>query len=163
MKFGAIAFPSFAVVGVALLLLSGAPVASAGRLTPESTTEMRKLIDMLGNIYGKEVGETRFGELGSNQIITLPFDSDATVEYYINVVCDDDCENVDLAVLEADGVEIDTDDADDNSPVLNVHASEYRSVLDTPKGIARPMSIEIRMKACKAETCGYALRVSAVD
>jgi len=161
MKLRKIAFPAIAA-GCALLL-GGAPVASAGHLTPESTTEMRKLIEMLGNIYGKEVGETRFGEMGSNQIITLPFDGDATVEYYINVVCDDDCENVDLAVLEADGVEIDTDDADDNSPVLNIHASEYRSVLDKPKGISRPMSIEIRMKACKVETCGYALRISAVD
>lgn len=162
MKFGGFAFQSLAVAGAAFLL-SSAPVASAGHLTPESTAEMRKLIDMLGSIYGEEVGETRFGELGSNQIITLPFEGDATVEYYINVVCDDDCENVDLAVLEADGVEIDTDDADDNAPVLNIQASEYRSVLDKPKGIARPMSIEIRMKACKAETCGYALRISAVD
>lgn len=147
----------------ALLAIATMPVASAGKLTPESTVEIDKMLEMLGGIYGKEVGETRHGELATNEIITIPFEGDATVEYYVNVICDDDCENVDLAIMEADGVEIDTDDADDNAPVLNIHESEYRSVLDKPKGIPRPMTIEIRMKACKAETCGYGLRISATN
>lgn len=137
--------------------------ASAGKITPESTREIRDMLTMIGNIYGPEVGETRFGELAAGQIISLPFEGDATVEYYMNVICDDDCENVDLAVSESDGTEIDTDDADDNAPVLNIHASEYRSVLEKPKGISRPMTLEIRMKACKAETCAYGVRISAVD
>lgn len=150
------------LVGATLAAAIAIP-ASAGKITPESTREIRDMLTMIGNIYGPEVGETRFGELGPGQIISLPFEGDATVEYYMNVICDDDCENVDLAVSEADGTEIDTDDADDNAPVLNIHASEYRSVLEKPKGISRPMMLEIRMKACKAETCAYGVRISAVD
>ncbi len=149
-------------VGAALAAAIAVP-AGAGKITPESTKEIRDLLTMVGNIYGPEVGETRFGELGAGQIISLPFEGDATVEYYVNVICDDDCENVDLAASDADGMEIDTDDADDNAPVLNIQASEYRSVLDKPKGISRPITLEIRMKACKAETCAYGLRISAVN
>ncbi len=150
------------MIGAALALAAAIP-ASAGKITPESTTEIRKMLVMIGDIYGKEVGETRFGELAAGEIISLPFEGDATVEYYVNVICDDDCENVDLAAADADGSEIDVDDADDNAPVLNIQASEYRSVLDKPKGISRPMTLEIRMKACKAETCAYGLRISAKD
>ena len=118
---------------------------------------------MPGEIYGAEAGETRFGELAAGEIISIPFGGDATVEYYVIVICDDDGENVDLAVLEADGVEIDVDDADDNAPALNIQASDYRSVLDKPKGIPRPMAIEIRMQACKVETCAYGLRISSKE
>lgn len=147
----------------AIALLTAIPVAGASKLTPDSTAEIRKLLHMLGDIYGEEVGETRFGEMATGDVISIPFDGDATVEYYFNVICDDDCENVDLAAQEADGVEIDVDDADDNGPVLNIQASEYRSPIDKPKGILRPMTVEIRMKSCKAETCGYGLRISASE
>lgn len=146
-----------------ITLFAAIPVAGAAKLSPDSTAEIRKLLNMLGDICGKEVGETRFGEMATGDVISIPFDADATVEYHFNVICDDDCENVDLAAQEADGSEIDVDDADDNAPVLNVHESEYRSASDKPKGILRPMTIEIRMKSCKAETCGYGLRVSASE
>jgi hypothetical protein len=145
------------LAGAALALTTAIP-ANAGKITPASAKEIRDLLTMIGGIYGPEVGE-----LAAGQVISLPFEGDATVEYYMNVICDDDCENVDLAVSDADGTEIDTDDADDNAPVLNIHASEYRSVLEKPKGISRPMTLEIRMKACKAETCAYGVRISAVD
>jgi hypothetical protein len=45
--------------------------------------------------------------------------------------------------------------------VLNIQESEYRSVFDKPRGILLPMTIEIRIKARKAETCGHGLRISA--
>lgn len=153
--------PRILLLGAALIAAS--VPANAGPITPESTADIRKMLAMLGDLYGKEVGETRFGELGDGQVISLPFEADATVEYYVNVTCDDDCTNVDLAASEADGTEIDTDDADDVAPVLNIQASEYRSVLDKPKGISRPITLEIRMKACKAQTCAYGLRISAVN
>lgn len=144
-------------------LLVFTPGALAGKLNDASVSEIRKLLKMVGEIYGDEVGETRFGELAAGEITSIPFEGDATVEFYVNVICDDDCENVDLAVLEADGVEIDVDDADDNAPVLNIQAAEYRSVLDKPRGIPRPMTIEIRMKTCKAETCAYGVRISSKE
>jgi hypothetical protein len=144
----------------AVILAAGA--ATAGKLNDASREEIRKLLNLVAP-SGKEVGETRFGELAAGQVIDLPFEGDRTVEYYVNVICDDDCVNVDLAIMDAAGVEIDTDDADDNAPVLNIQADEYRPVLDEPKGIPRPMTLQIRMKACKAETCGYGVRITRTD
>lgn len=144
------------------LAVGAADLASASRLNDASVAGMRKLIDLVAP-SGEAVGETRFGELASGQVIELPFVGDRTVEYYVNAICDDDCVNVDLAILDAAGVELDTDDADDNAPVLNIQADEYRSATDAPKGIPRPMTIEVRMKDCKADACGYALKITATE
>ncbi len=62
---------------------------------------------------------------------------------------------MDLVAIEADGTEIDIDDADDNAPVLNWQASVFKSIVDKPKGIPRPVTIEVRMKACKAAVCAF--------
>jgi hypothetical protein len=150
----------FAFAIVAAIALAGS--ADAGKLSEPSRAEIKKLLDLVAP-GGKEVGETRYGELAAGQVIGLPFTGDRTVEYYVNVICDDDCVNVDLAIMGADGVELDVDDADDNAPVLDIQADEYRSVLDKPKGMARPMTIEIRMKDCKTETCSYGVRVTQVE
>ncbi len=144
------------------VMLAATGAAAAAKLNDGSVAEIRKMLDLVAT-NGHEVGETRFGELSQGQVIDLPFIGDRTLEYYVNAICDDDCVNIDLAILDASGVELDTDDADDNAPVLNIQADEYRSVLDKPKGIARPMTIEVRMKACKAETCAYGLRITAVE
>jgi hypothetical protein len=148
------------VLAGVMVILAGA--AAASKLSDGSVADMRKLLDLVAP-SGEEVGETRFGELAAGQVIDLPFLGDRTLEYYVNAICDDDCVNIDLAILDASGVELDTDDADDNAPVLNIQADEHRSVLDKPKGVPRPMTIEVRMKSCKAETCGYALRITAVE
>jgi len=150
------------LVCLAAIAAAANPAASAAKLNDESREGIRKLLQLVAP-SGDEVGETRFGELAAGQIVSIPFEGDRTAEYYMNVICDDDCVNVDLAVLDASGVEIDTDDADDNAPVLNIQADEYRSVLDKPKGIPRPMTIEVRMKECNADTCGYGLRITQMD
>lgn len=144
------------------LVLAASGSAAGAKLNDGSVAGIRKMLDLVA-ASGREVGETRFGELSQGQVIDLAFVGDRTLEYYVNAICDDDCVNIDLAILDASGVELDTDDADDNAPVLNIQADEYRSVLDKPKGIPRPMTIELRMKACKAETCGYGLRIIAVE
>ena len=76
-------------------------------------------------------------------------------EYYD----DDDCVNLDLRVTEASGTEIDLDDADDNAPVLNIHADDYSSD-DKPKPKPRPMVIEIRMVDCKAASCAFGIVIT---
>ncbi len=96
-------------------MLAAAGVAAASKLNDASVADMRKLLDLVAT-NGEEIGETRFGELSQGQVIDLPFIGDRTLEYYVNAICDDDCVNVDLAILDAAGVELDTDDADDNGP-----------------------------------------------
>ncbi len=148
-----------ALVIAAALALTGA--ATADKRNPGSEASIRKLLELVAS--GDHHGEIQYGELAAGQMATIEFVGDRTVEYYFNVICDDDCVNVDLAALDASGVEIDVDDADDNAPVLNVQADEYRSVLDKPKGIPRPMTLEVRMKDCKAAVCAYGLMISQND
>lgn len=150
-----------ALLTAAAALAALAVPASAG----PSTAESRKAIDDLLNLLAmhKQVGETRYGELASGKSMTLVFPADATVEYYLHAVADDDAQNTDLIAYEADGTEIDIDDAEDSAPVLNIQASEYRSPIDKPKGIARPITVEVRMVTCSAPVCTYGLRIDQVE
>ena len=146
---------SIACLAAAALLVAAPAI--AGPLTDASKKEIVRLLDVVG--FGDKVGEDQYFEMKTGEVISVPFTADATVEYYFNVICDDDCGNVDFIAREADGTEIDVDDADDATPSLNIHESEYRSVLDAPKKIPRPITLEIRMIDCKTETCGLGLRI----
>jgi hypothetical protein len=148
-------------LAVCIAALPLAPLAAAGPPTPESHKAIDDLLDLLA--MHEQVGETHYGELASGKSMTIVFPADATVEYYLHAVADDDAENIDLIAYEADGTEIDIDDADDNAPVLNVQASEYRSPIDKPKGIARAITVEVRMVTCNAPVCTFGLRIDQVE
>lgn len=144
----------------ALLAALAAP-ATAGPQTQESRKAINDLLDLLA--MHEQVGETHYGELAAGRSMTLVFPADATIEYYLHAVADDDTQNIDLIAFEADGTEIDIDDADDNAPVLNIQASVHRSPIDKPKGIARPITVEVRMVTCDAPVCAYGLRIDQVE
>jgi hypothetical protein len=132
--------------------LSGS--ADAAKLSKKSEASIVKLLDVVAT--GDKVGEVQFGELANGAVASVSFQGDRGEGYYFNVICDDDCLNVDLAVIDAAGVALDLDEADDNAPVVNV-ISEFDE-----KGL-RPLTIEVRMKSCKAATCAYGLRISKTD
>ena len=148
------------IIAGALALVLQAMPASAGPLTIASRKEIDRLLNVVANYPA--MGETQYFSMKTGEVFTVPFTADATIEYYINAICDDDCTNVDLAALETDGTEADVDDADDSSPVLNLQATEYRSSVDKPPGPVRPLTIEIRMKACKTDVCTLGLRIAQV-
>lgn len=149
------------VAGMMALALQAAP-AFGGPPTEASEKEINRLLEFVASYPG--MGPTQFFTMKAGEVINVPFAADATIEYYINGICDDDCTNVDLAALEADGTESDVDDADDPSPVLYLHAAEYRSPLDKPTGKPeRPVNIEIRMKGCNTDVCSVGLRIAQVE
>jgi hypothetical protein len=147
-------------IALAMLALgcTGIGAASAEKLSTKVSTELDRLLKIV--ITQPAVGPTRFAELPTGGVFRFVFQADATLEYYFNAICDDDCVNMDLAAFEADGTELDLDDADDNAPVLNVQASVDKSVIDKPKGIPRPITVEVRMKACKADACAFGVITS---
>lgn len=150
------------IIAAALALAVQAAPAFAGPPSEASAKEINKMLDLVADYPG--MGPTQFFTMKTGEVVTVPFMADATIEYYINGIADDDCTNVDLIALEADGTDADTDDADDPSPVLNLHAPEYRSPLDMPTGKPeRPLTIEIRMVACKTEVCTVGLRIAQVE
>jgi hypothetical protein len=146
--------------GFASVLLAAA--ASAGPLTPESRKEIDRLMDVV--VIHPTFVATQYFTMRAGEVISVPFTADATIEYYVNVICDEDCVNVDLVGREADGTEADTDDFDDAGPVLNLQASEYRSPIEKPNGTpVRPMTLEIRMIACNTDVCSLGLRITRVE
>ena len=148
------------IIASALALVMQAAPALAGPLTIASGKEINRMLDLVAS--HPAMSETLYFTMKVGEVMSVPFMGDATIEYYINAICDDDCTNVDLAALETDGTEADVDDADDSSPVLNLQATEYRSSVDKPPGPPRPLTIEIRMKACKTDVCTLGLRIAQV-
>lgn len=149
------------VAGIMALAVQASP-AFAGPPSEASTREINRMLDLVASYPG--MGPTQLFTMKEGEVVTVPFMADGTIEYYINGICDDDCSNIDLLALEADGTDADTDDADDPSPVLNLRASEYRSPIDKPTGKPeRPLTIEIRMIACKTEVCTLGLRIAQVE
>ncbi len=150
-----------ALLTAAAVLAALAAPATAGPSTAESRKAINDLLNLLA--MHQQVGETHHGELASGKSLTLVFPADATVEYYLHAVADDDAGNIDLIAYEADGTEIDIDDAEDNAPVLNIQASVHRSPIDKPQSIPRPITVEVRMVTCDAPVCTYGLRIDQVE
>lgn len=149
------------MTAAATLSLLATPMASAGKLSEESHKQISELLRLV--TMHEPVGDIRFGEMQTGEVVSITLSGDATVEYYVNALADNDTIKFDLVALEADGTLIDIDDAPDNAPVIHIPASEYRPVLDKPKGIARTMTIQIRMIECKADTCAYGLMITQVE
>lgn len=142
------------LAGLALL----APAtAGAGKLDTKASGEIEKLLKLVS--FGDKVGPFRYGELPAGGVFRFQVNGDEKFEYHFNAICDDDCTNLDLFAFDKDGKELDTDDADDNAPTL-----EIQSIFDTEeKPRPRLITVEVRMVACKAEVCAWGARVGAFE
>jgi hypothetical protein len=131
--------------------------AHAGRLDTKAAAEIDKLLKLVSN--GDTVGQYRHGELAAGGVFRFQIAGDEKFKYYFNAICDDDCTNLDLFAFDADGKELDTDDADDPFPSL-----EIQSIYDSSdKPRPRQITVEVRMVACKAEACAWGARVGAYE
>jgi len=77
-----------------------------------------------------------------NQFVTLGGGAD----YAIIAVCDEDCDDIDLAIYGPSGSVVDEDVETDATPVLEIN--------DARKGEYR---VEVRMYGCSSEPCYYAM------
>ena len=150
-----------AILGALALAMAAPGAATAEKLSNAVTKELDRLLKVV--ISGDPVGPPRYGELAPGGVFRFAFEGDRKKEYYFNAICDDDCVNMDLAAFDAAGAELDIDDADDNAPVLNVQADLHESGDDAPKSHPRPMTIEVRMRACKTEACAFGVMITTND
>jgi hypothetical protein len=135
--------------------------AGADKLNKASQAEMQKLVELVAPT-GDRVGPMPFGELASGAVTVISIDADRRGEYYFNAICDDDCTDLNLVALGADGTQLDIDDADDAAPVLDVMADEVDSSED-PKPHPRPITIQVRMVNCNAAVCAYGLLITRTE
>ena len=149
-----------AAIGLGMAVaLSGA--AAADKPGKTSQASMQKMLDIVAPA-GDRLGPARYGELAAGAVATISFEGDRTHQFTFNAVCDDDCADLNLAALDAAGVELDVDDADDSAPVLEVQA-DVNGADEDDKPEPRPMTIEVRMISCKAATCAYGLVITRTD
>jgi hypothetical protein len=88
------------------------------------------------------------GSLDEGAEEPIRFDLKAGIEYYVMGACDNDCSDLDLILLDANGNEVDSDLLADDAPIVGV----------TPGGGAT-YSATVRMVTCSAEPCRYGVGI----
>ncbi len=97
-----------------------------------------------------EVGDELRGSLNTDQAITLPVTLQEGFEYRMVGVCDKDCFDLDLALLDSNGADVATDFLEDALPILT-------HIPDT----TGDFQLEVTMVACGIEPCAYRIATYA--
>lgn len=97
--------------------------------------------------------QPRRGALASEDAVMVPVELEEGVNYRIAAVCDQDCPDLDLRLLDPNGIEVDGDYLDDALPIL-AHLADTTA----------EYSVDVRMVACFVQPCQFRLEVfSQVD
>lgn len=100
------------------------------------------------NSDGYEVENYVVGKLYEDDTDTWTFWLDGGVDYTIVGVCDEDCSDIDLTIIDDDGDVIDEDILEDNFPIVSV--SPRRDAAYT---------IEVDMYECDVEPCYFGIAI----
>ena len=98
------------------------------------------------------VGDVETGSLLENRQVIIPLELVTGSDYMIVGFCDPDCTDLDLAILDSEGNELDSDHLPDPQPLLLVSP-------ETSGGY----QVRLDMVACSAEPCVYAVGVFQGD
>lgn len=93
----------------------------------------------------KPSGESGNGSLARGATARIPLQAHAGELVGALAVCDTDCGDLDLRLLDADGEELTGDDEADAKPVVT-----WRADAD------QPITLEVSMRRCTVEPCGFA-------
>jgi hypothetical protein len=117
-------------------------------LLPEQTMEDRMDLfrsELAGQSF-TEVGPPESGTLEENQEVRFSLSLLEGLEYKLAGACDNDCENLDLVLLDPLGREVASDLLSDPIPLLTV----------TPT-VSGEYQMAVRMVTCTIEPCGFAV------
>jgi hypothetical protein len=89
-----------------------------------------------------------FGVLLPREADTLALTLQGGTRYVVVGVCDEDCGDLDLRLLDAVGKPVASDDRSDNHPVLSIVVAA-----------GGPYQLKVAMVKCSTPPCYYALRV----
>lgn len=98
------------------------------------------------------VGEIETGALQADRQVVFPLEMVTGSDYMIVGFCDTDCTDMDLAILDAQGRELDSDYLPDAQPIL----------LLTPES-SGGYQIRLDMVTCSVEPCGFAVGIFQGD
>ncbi len=140
-------FRAAVVVGAAFLIAGVSPACGQGRLLDALIGETTAVFEEEGFA---PFDSRRTGELGPGGVAREEIDLQAGTAYGIVGVCDIDCSDLDLRLLDPDGAGVSEDDAGDDGPVLLVTAES--------SGV---FTVEVSMVRCAAASCAWAAQVYA--
>ena len=84
------------------------------------------------------------GKLSDDTSESWTFSMDASTDYVLTGACDNDCSDIDLLILNADGETVEEDTEEDDTPV----------VFFSPKKDGR-YTVRVKMYACSDEPCYF--------
>ena len=136
-------------LGIALLasaLVAGGGVAFAQQDLHEV---VKSIITDTVSDDEKPIGALESGELEEGDSYIFSVKIDPNKEYAVYSSCDFDCHDLDLAIVDEDGDDIDFDYEDDDVPIVMVERGEAGDELN----------IRIDMEGCDADICVWAVGV----
>jgi hypothetical protein len=136
--------------GFALLacaLIAGSGLAYAQQEDPHAL--VKNLIIDTASDDEKLLGEVYTGELAQNEaaIFSVPINPDNM--YMVYGACDFACGDIDLVILDTNGEVIDSDDGEDDVPMLSV----------IPDATGKQLNLRIEMQGCGQDKCIWALGI----
>jgi hypothetical protein len=129
---------------------SAAPVAA--QIDPVVQGQLEAAVEMMADAGYSLRGEFRSGGLANGAEETLSIDLVAGTTYAILGVCDADCSDMDLMLIDAAGRMIAQDILEDDVPIL------------TPEITAGgTYGLRVTMPACSVDPCSYAIAIFTQD
>jgi hypothetical protein len=138
------------LTALAVLALAPGQLAAQSQWEQQVLEQIRTASELFVSEGFAQVGETRTGSLNDETSEDLNLTLEAGVSYILVGVCDNDCPDIDLALLDGAGTEIDSDYEDDAVPMVEVTPSATRSY-----------RIHVYMAHCTSEPCFYGVATFA--
>lgn len=137
--------------GIALVvcaLIAGGGVAFAQQEDPHEL--VKSIITIAADdAVEKLVGEVHSGDLPGGKGAVFSVSIDPAKSYMVYAVCDIFCGDLDTVILDKSGKIIDSDDGDDDAPIIEVG----------PGDSGDQLNLRVEMQSCEKDTCVWALGV----
>ncbi len=128
------------------LALTGAGVAFAQQ---DLHAIVKSIITEVVDEEEELVGDLKSGELEEGESATIAVQINPRKSYAVYSSCDFDCYDLDMAIVDDDGEDIDSDYEDDDVPIIMVEPGES----------GRELTIRIDMEGCDEDVCVWAVGV----
>jgi S1-C subfamily serine protease len=94
----------------------------------------------------RQIGTVHVGRLGHGEEITIPLDITGAHDATVIAACDRSCADLDLRIVTADGRLMELDEAEDDTPRVDIEAGKTNKLV-----------LKVRMPSCRASSCAYAV------
>lgn len=142
------------LVGLMILFFTGNSFAQTDQEYIDNIKAKLRLAENIAREKGfAQSHETKIGKLRGEEVETITTELDAGEDYFILGICDEDCSDMDMRILDSNNNVITSDEENDDTPVLQI----------TPRQTAR-YKIQVKMVKCGNPPCFYGMTIfSAAD